>query len=162
VAHVFISYKREDKPFVLELKQQLIDADFEVWIDENISPGRKWRDELDAKLRESFALALVVSPESMTSEYVTYEWIYALGARVEVMPIYLRSIEKFPYRLEDFQYVDFRTRYPWGLLFHQLRSVMRQEIPEAVKQAVTALDNPNANERKSAIESLAQTRHEEA
>lgn len=160
MAHVFISYKRENKAFALEVKEQLQGFGFEVWLDEKIRPGRKWRDEIDEELREAFAVTLIVTPQAMQSEYVTYEWIFALGAGVEVIPLYLETVEKFPYRLEDFQYIDFRGGdRPWGRLFKQVQEVQRNEMPEAVKQAIEALNIPNTDERRKAIETLAQMNH---
>jgi HEAT repeat protein len=169
MAHVFISYKREDKVFALELRQQLIDAGFQVWIDEAIRAGRKWRDEIDEKLRESFAVVLIVTSEAMKSEYVTYEWIFALGAGIEVVPLYLRTIEKFPYRLEDFQYVDFREKHLWGKLIHRLQEVsgdyhpqnsqIPPNAPSFVVQAATDLESTESTKRASAINNLVKSNH---
>ena len=47
--------------------------------DHILRPGSDWRQEIDRAIRDSFVLIVVVSPDSKASEYVTYEWAFALG-----------------------------------------------------------------------------------
>jgi hypothetical protein len=74
---VFISYKREDRPFALELKFRLEGKDYQIWIDQDIEYGREWRREINSRLENTLLVVVVTSKASMTSAYVTYEWCYA-------------------------------------------------------------------------------------
>lgn len=165
MAHVFISYAHADFEFAENLKHRLEKADIDVWMDENIPPGRKWRDEIDEKLHESFAVVVIITPESVKSPSVTYEWIFALGVNIEVVPIYLQPIDEFPYRLSEIQYIDFRSRHrPWKELINRLLMIhgeqtKRVEIPEHLpldtKRVISKLNSKASEERISAIKRLA-------
>ena len=101
--------------------------------------------------------------------FLSYEWAFALGAGITVIPLHLKKIDHL-LRLDALQRLDFtdhRNR-PWDKLLEQLRTVadtsipgirVSRDAPEAVRQAVKALDCHNPPERLSAIESLAQMSH---
>jgi len=94
-SHVFVSYKHEQQDFVEMLNRQLQAAGFTLWVDsEQLRAGENWRESINAAIKDSFALILVVSPESKASQYVTYEWAYALGVGVKVIPVLLKPTEK--------------------------------------------------------------------
>jgi TIR domain len=46
-----------------------------------------WRREIDDALRNSHIVLVLVTRIARQSEYVTYEWAFALGAGVKVVPI---------------------------------------------------------------------------
>lgn len=122
MAHVFISYKHKDGDFADILKQELEKAHFEVWIDANIKSGEYWREDIEQAIRSSFALIVIVTPESSLSPYVTYEWAYALGIGVTVIPLLLQPLEK-SHPLDRLQHEDFtnrRTR-PWDQLIGRIQ-----------------------------------------
>jgi hypothetical protein len=62
-----------------------------------------------------------MTPEAKASEYVTYEWAFAWGAGIKVIPVLLKRTELHP-RLESLQYLDFtnRTARPWDALIELL------------------------------------------
>lgn len=172
--HVFISYKHEDEAFASNLIRQVQLAGFTVWIDtEQLRAGENWREAINFAIRDAFALVVVITPEAKASEYVTYEWAYALGAGVKIIPIMLRPAELHP-QLEMLQYLDFSdaARPPWDRLVRRLWEVqgehqpfsipLAREAPAPVRSAVAALDSHNADERRSALRSLAQTSHPSA
>jgi hypothetical protein len=106
MSHVFISYARENSDFVERLRQRLIEAEFDVWTDSVLRPGNDWRQEIDEAIRAAFVLLVVVTPEADSSQYVTYEWAYALGLDIKVIPLVLESTSMHP-RLQFVQHVDF-------------------------------------------------------
>lgn len=127
-AHVFISYKRTMacKRFVNKLRGYLSDAGFDTWIDtRRLHGGDDWRDEIDQAIRDSLALIVVLMPEATTSQYVTYEWAFALGVGVPVIPILYRPIDEFHPRLEALHYRDFSKKgtYPWKDVIEDLRAL---------------------------------------
>jgi HEAT repeat protein len=174
VAHVFISYAHVDGDFAGRLKGEIEKAGFGVWIDtERLRAGEDWRTEIDNAVQDSIALVLVMSPASLNSKYVAYEWAFALGVGVKVVPVLLAPVsygEVHP-RLEAIQYLNF-TNFEAGLwerLIQRLREVeglrrpnavrVSRDAPPAVQHAVTALDSHNPDERKVALESLSQMDH---
>jgi hypothetical protein len=66
VADVFVSYAREDLPFVRRLADALQARNREVWVDlEEIIPSARWREEIRAGITEAHAVAFVISPDSI-------------------------------------------------------------------------------------------------
>ncbi len=92
--HVFISYAHVDKEYVeksliRELKNQYIP----YWYDEDLPIGGRWAEDIDQAISESFALILVMTPASRQSGYVNYEWAYALGKGIEIVPIVVETLD---------------------------------------------------------------------
>jgi len=87
VKAVFISYCRTDEEFVQHVKRELSAAGIQTWQDRDIEPGRYWQADIDTAIRDAGAMVLVLSPSALESEYVNYEWAFALGAGLSVIPI---------------------------------------------------------------------------
>lgn len=121
--HVFISYAREDGDFAREIIQRLRKSDIVAWQDvKELRGGDGWQDRIDDALSDAKALIVVMSPAATKSQYVTYEWAFALGAGVRVIPVLRKTAELHP-RLSSLQYVDFRpgrVRNPWVRLLNSL------------------------------------------
>src|SRR5258706_11624768 len=107
MARVFLSYDREDSDFAEIVQARLSKAGHETLMDFDIlDAGESWREALDQAIRESDALVVVMTPEAATSAYVSYEWAFALGARIKVIPLEYKTTEFHP-RLEVLQRLDF-------------------------------------------------------
>ncbi len=119
MSHVFISYLGEDVEFVADLTRQLEGAGFRVWMDhERLRSGSgDWREAIDQAIRDAFALIAVMTPAARESEQVMYEWMFALGVGVTVIPVVRVPTELHP-RLGALQSLDFSDvgAYPWGRL----------------------------------------------
>lgn len=108
--YVFVSYKHEDGDFAELLINRMKTAGFETWVDnDKLHAGDDWRIEIDQAIKNAFALILIMSPDAKASEYVTYEWAFAWGAGVRVIPVVLKHTELHP-RLEALQHLDFTNR----------------------------------------------------
>src|SRR5688500_15289845 len=107
MSHVFISYKHDDAHFVDSLREKLKTAGIETWVDSDIDPGEEWKAKIDEAIQSSFAVIVVVTPESHRSPYVTYEWSYAMDLNITAVPILLRDTKMHP-KLVPLQYADFR------------------------------------------------------
>lgn len=142
MGHVFISYARKDTRFVEGLRQKLKEANFEVWTDSVVRPGNDWRQEIDEAIRNAFALLVIITPNARTSEYVTYEWAFALGLGLTVIPVVLKPMALHP-RLEFLQHVDFTPRrgedYPWDRLIDALRAIQDETLNPTISARPTAL-----------------------
>ncbi|HZM94682.1 MAG TPA: HEAT repeat domain-containing protein [Vicinamibacterales bacterium] len=170
MAHVFICYDREDRDFAEVTQAKLEKAGHETSMDFDIlAAGDDWQTKLDLAIRNSDAVVVIMTPEARASDYVAYEWAFALGAGVKVIPLELRATE-FPPRLDGLHRLDFTEKNrPWDTL---LAEVTRADgssasssiagdpgTPGAMKQAVRAVDSLVAGERQAAIKTLAQTDH---
>src|SRR5258708_32003422 len=108
--HVFVSYAREDMDFARQLTKQLRESGRIPWQDlRNLRGGDNWQATIDDALRNAEALVVVMSPQATKSQYVTYEWAFALGAGVRVIPVVKKRTELHP-RLSTIQHIDFTTR----------------------------------------------------
>jgi hypothetical protein len=126
----FISHDRSDGDFAELLSLRLDKEGLRAWIDtERLTVGLDWRQEIDQSIRNSRAVVVIVTPAARQSEYVTYEWAFALGVGVPVVPILLAESHLHP-RLEALQYLDFTNRgsRPWSKLFGHLRSLRGESV----------------------------------
>jgi hypothetical protein len=121
MAEIFISYAHDDIDFVNKLTDQLHRNGFSYWLDsEKLRAGRDWRTQIDNGIRSSFVVILIMSPEAKVSEYVTYEWAFAVGNEIPVIPLLIKAVQLHP-RLEVLQYLDFIRLEVWDHLFKQIR-----------------------------------------
>lgn len=129
MGHIFISYSRNDTNFADLLLKRLQEAGFEVWMDSILPVGTDWRQEIDQAIRQAFVLLVVVSPHAKASEYVTYEWAYALGSGIRVIPVVVEPTTLHP-RLESVQHIDFsdpaRENMSWHRLIDGLEMIQRE------------------------------------
>lgn len=127
MSHIFISYKSEDGDFADLLKSKIKDAGFSIWMDtDRLNAGQDWRARIDQGIKEAFALIVVMTPGAKASEYVTYEWAFALGTGVHVIAVMFKPTELHP-RLEALQYLDFTKREArrWDLLIKVLQELQQ-------------------------------------
>lgn len=169
MGQIFISYKHQPHvvSFIQKLKEQLETANFDVWVDsELLRPGQEWKKEIDNAIKASIALVVIMTPDAFKSQYVTYEWAFAIGRGMEVIPLIFENTEIHP-RLNDIQFIDFTNHFdpPWNRLIQRLVEIetgvsgKSREIPPFVKRAVDALDSYERDDRYGAIESLKQSNH---
>lgn len=112
---VFLSHSESDGDFAELMQFRLGREGIRAWIDvDHLDPGVEWREKIDESIMSSFALVAIMSPDARASEYVTYEWAFAYGKGVPLVPIMLRQTSFHP-RLATMQYLDFTDRRarPW-------------------------------------------------
>jgi HEAT repeat protein len=149
MAYIFISYAREDEAFVTELNRKLRDSGIDIWQDiHNIRAGEKWAVEIDDALEGASLLLLVLSTASSRSEYVMYEWAFASGARIPVLPLRI-SGGKFHPRIEITQILDFEKERRWDRLAREVLEKMDSKVA-AIRQLGKALSSPRPGERAAA------------
>ena len=121
---IFISYHHGDEDFAEVLRGKLnADGALAAWtFREKLRAGDDWRFEIDQAIRTAAALVHVITPEAAESQYVTYEWSYAMGLGTPVVPVLLRPAQLHP-KLSAIQHVDFtRTSHrPWAALVRDVR-----------------------------------------
>jgi len=120
---VFISYQHEDADFAELLKFRVKDKGFDSWVDsEDLQAGEEWQVSIDQAIKGAFALIVIMTPNAQASEYVTYEWSFAWGAGIKVIPVLYKQTQLHP-RLKTLQYLDFtnHSTRPWDKLFEALK-----------------------------------------
>jgi CheY-like chemotaxis protein len=120
---VFISYHHEDADSAENLMNKIKGAGFDLWVDsENLGAGDEWQASIDQAIKRAFALIVIMTPNAQASEYVTYEWSFAWGAGIKVIPLMYKQTQLHP-RLKTLQYLDF-TNYStrrWDKLIEALK-----------------------------------------
>src|SRR5512144_1786466 len=104
---IFISYSRKDISFVRKLAGDLEKAGYDVWWDlTDLQGGDDWPRAIPAAIEASQSVIIVLSPNSMLSDWVEKEYTYALGLHKKVIPIMLAR-SNVPFALNTINYVDF-------------------------------------------------------
>src|SRR6266567_7844212 len=132
--HVFVSYKHEDSDFAENLIHRAEKAGFKTWADtDHLHAGEDWRAEIDQAIKNAFALTVIMTPEAKASEYVTYEWAFAWGVGVKVIPLMLRPTPLHP-RLEAMQYLDFTNPKirPWDRLIEEIKAATNVPLTHTI------------------------------
>jgi hypothetical protein len=122
VSHVFLSYARRDQEFADRLVAALEGHGVNVWVDrQDIPGGAAWEAAIGEALSVSSAVLVVLSPASVTSEYVPKELSLAEKYDRPIVPILYESwegsadaaaVKRVEFQLAGLQYVDF-ARQPF-------------------------------------------------
>lgn len=100
IMRVFLSYTAADKDFAKQLASHLSNQGCDVWDpSDQLFPGDNWPLKIGEALKESKAMVVLLSPESMKSEWVRGEIQYAIGDRNyegRVFPVLVRQTEEIP------------------------------------------------------------------
>lgn len=146
---IFISYSRIDELFVAaELVPWLESRGIPVWIDRRgIVPGEMWRNSLDEAILDASAVLLIITRASIKSDYVKYEWAYAMGAGIPVIPVIREqgATQKIHPKLNDIQHVDLTLMSPrvWDTLEQTLKAAQQSNV-DPRQRAADSRPQPNA------------------
>jgi hypothetical protein len=111
--HVFVCYAREDKGFARDINSWLRGSQVAGWQDTlDIRGGDRWQERIDTAIRSAAALIVIMTPYATRSQFVTYEWAFAIGAGVPVIPV-VRRLTKLHPKLATLQFIDFTKRKSW-------------------------------------------------
>lgn len=111
MAQIFISYDHKDRQHLEKLTHWLLENDFserEIWYDNHIEGGTNWRDEISTALDSAYAVLVIVTKQSVESLYCTFEWAYAMGQGIPILPLTFDevSIADVPTPLTSRQFVN--------------------------------------------------------
>jgi hypothetical protein len=133
--NLFLSHSSVDKPFVEKLAKDLGKIGINIWYDKwEIKVGDSITWKIENGIRENEFFCIVLSPESMNSEWVMSElgaaWSKQMTTKkIGVLPILYRDCN-IPSFLVDRKYADFRKDYDKGL--EELLNVFGIEITETI------------------------------
>jgi hypothetical protein len=106
MTQVFISYSRKDLDFVEGLATDLKAAGLDVWYDlSGLDGGARWRIEIEKAIRASQYVIIVLSPDSIASEWVEEEILYAKNFGRKIVPLFYRQCD-LPLGYQTRHYVD--------------------------------------------------------
>src|SRR5262249_630983 len=97
---IFLSYSRAQFHFAESLAHALAARDLVVWFDsQQLTTGTDWAAEIMRALKESHALVLVGSEQSLASAAVRHEWTNALAQGKKIVVALFEYVE-LPTELE--------------------------------------------------------------
>ena len=106
---IFISYSRKDMGFARKLAGDLEKAGYDVWWDiSDLRGGDDWVRVIPAAIESSQYVIIVLSPNSVESEWVRKEYTQALSLRKKIIPIMLAATG-VPFALNTINYVNFTS-----------------------------------------------------
>lgn len=133
---VFISHASEDIAAAKRLTKRLREDGFDPWLDEErLLPGQDWDLEIEKAMRESGAILLCFSEESVTKEsYIQKEYKRAMRIQEEkpegtifVIPVRLDECD-LPFYIRDIQWVDYPDDYDKLVAALNLRAGRKVDI----------------------------------
>jgi hypothetical protein len=104
-AHVFLSHSSKDKPFVRELREKLYSICDTFFDETDIKPGQSITSRLNTALTQTNLLVLVLSENSLKSDWVQKEWASMLYMDKPIVVVRLDS-SNIPPLLKDLKYID--------------------------------------------------------
>jgi len=104
---IFISYSRKDIDFARKLAGDMEKAGYDVWWDiTDLRGGDDWVRTLPAAIQASELFIIVLTPNSVASEWVQKEYTQALTLRKKIVPIMFEMCD-VPFALNTINYVNF-------------------------------------------------------
>lgn len=138
MGHVFISYSRKDISYAMRLAGSLEALGIPHWIDEERLEGSQdWSTDLQEAVEKAKVLAVVMSPNSESSEWVMKEVKIALDNGIIISPLLLRG-HGFS-NLRDIQYYSVLDRKLPSVSYYQLMTdLLEPFMQKPIFQAITS------------------------
>jgi hypothetical protein len=111
VPGIFLSYSRETLSAAKVLADDIEKLGYAAWLDQDLSGGKAWWDQILAQIRECEIFVLALSPESVRSTACSRESGYAEALGKPILPVMVADgVGVLPARLSKIHYVDYRKR----------------------------------------------------
>jgi hypothetical protein len=106
---VFLSYGHKDAPTAKALAADLEELIGAVWLDESLSGGQRWWDEILRQIRECSLFVLAVSRHSLSSEACLAESSYALSLERPLLAVRIGNVDLLsaPPAIRSTQLIDY-------------------------------------------------------
>ncbi|MCB0109079.1 MAG: AAA-like domain-containing protein [Caldilineaceae bacterium] len=153
-ARIFISYKRNtqlDEPLALRLQTALEAAGHHIYIDQKITVGVEWAQEINRQIAASDYLIVLLSAASVESEMVAAEVAYAhrhfqQTGKARLLPVRVNFGDELPYQLSPYlstlQYVSWQTMNDDEPLVQKLLNAIR-ELADLPSTTTTSTREPS-------------------
>jgi hypothetical protein len=147
MTQVFISYSRKDLDFVERLAENLKAAGLEVWYDlSGLDGGTRWGREIQSAIQQSQIFVVVLSPNSVESEWVEKEFMYANSLKRKIIPLLYQPCET-PMWFINLHFIDVQgenyDRNFWVIL--KAMGIKAGAGPAKVGPVATAPNPPRAS-----------------
>ncbi len=111
MTHIFVSYSRVDREFVVPLVARLrkIYGHDAVWFDANLSGGDIWWNEILDEIARADIFLYVLSNDSVESAYCQAEFTEARRLRKGVVTVQVRARTQLTGDLSSIHYIDMTT-----------------------------------------------------
>jgi hypothetical protein len=108
---IFISYAREDRDYIDQLFSRLRQHSVDAWYDRELKIGDDWTEVIEAKLKESQAILVILSTASIRAVGVKREVQKAQSLKKRILPILIGDLKEsqVPIWIIDKQYADARN-----------------------------------------------------
>ena len=150
---VFISYSHKDVRYLHELIEHLAYYErnnlIEIWSDEKISAGARWREEIKRAIDLTKVAVLLISPSFMASTFIAENELPPLlhAAKEEgaiILPVIVRSSNFEDTELAKFQAVNSPSKPVAGMRPFQ-RDAFWTKVVRDVRKAVIPQQEANSN-----------------
>jgi hypothetical protein len=129
MAHIFISYSKQDIDFTRYLKTMLEAEGYAVWVDEaRLTPSARWWKAIEQNILTCSAFVVVMSPNGYESDWVEREILLAEKEKIPIIPVLLAG-EAWS-RLANIQHVDMRAGLRAKLPEHFLETLKSHVEPK--------------------------------
>lgn len=91
--YVFVSYAHKDNEKVLDLIKLLKRKMCRIWYDEGLTPGGSWNDDLANHISKCECVIIIITNNSIQSQYVKSELNYAISLNKKIYPVFLENVE---------------------------------------------------------------------
>lgn len=107
-ATIFLSYSTEDSALATALEAALKSRQIQVWRDvRNLAAGVRWSGEIEAGIRGSRGVVVLITEASANSAWVLYEYAFAIGAGIPVVAVVKEG--EIPAPMQQFQIVNYTS-----------------------------------------------------
>lgn len=139
MAHIFISYSKQNIDFMRYLRTLLEAEGFTVWVDEErLAPSARWWKTIEENIASCGAVIVIMSPEARESDWVEREILLAEKEKRPIFPVLLAGDAWS--RLANIQFADMRAGLRAKLapaLLNGLRKHATAQKPAATAPHIT-------------------------
>lgn len=129
MAHIFISYSKQDIDFTRYLRTLLEAEGYAVWVDEaRLTPSARWWKAIEQNIITCSAFVIVMSPNAYESDWVEREILLAEKEKRPIIPVLLAGDAWS--RLANIQHVDMRGGLRAKLSEHFLNTLQAHVAPK--------------------------------
>jgi hypothetical protein len=108
---IFLSYAHSDERIVDSVEMNVRSSGLEPWVDRSrLRAGMQWEREIRTTIEQCSALVLLISPDSMRSAYVQFEFETALRLSKPIIGVIVKTCRSIPAEVRPYTRVDMRRR----------------------------------------------------
>jgi len=135
-SQIFISYSSKDYSIACKLYEDLLSDRYWVWIDKkNLEAAKEWEPQIDENLKKSKTIIVLISSNSVVSDWVKHEgsMAFALGQfiiPINIEPIKGYSAEKLPIWAAKIQLSElFKGSPDYSDQYQKLKQLLGEPLP---------------------------------